>query len=121
ESRRRAPGGRLPARPRGGHRRVGNVGETTHNINVGPVRRRLVRGARSELQSVRADRCWRHHLGKAHMIEPQLEDTRAHLLDDAAGSLGPDCATFVILSFEGPDPYARAGGLGVRVSELSLS
>jgi glycosyltransferase involved in cell wall biosynthesis len=27
--------------------------------------------------------------------------------------------TFVILAFEGPDPYARAGGLGVRVSELA--
>ena len=30
-----------------------------------------------------------------------------------------DHPTFVILSFEGPDPYARAGGLGARVSELS--
>lgn len=30
-----------------------------------------------------------------------------------------DLQTFVILSFEGPDPYARAGGLGARVSELS--
>lgn len=27
--------------------------------------------------------------------------------------------TFVILSFEGPDPYCHAGGLGTRVSELS--
>ena len=27
--------------------------------------------------------------------------------------------TFVILSFEGPDPYSHAGGLGTRVSELS--
>jgi hypothetical protein len=26
---------------------------------------------------------------------------------------------FVVLSFEGPDPYARAGGLGARVTELS--
>jgi len=43
------------------------------------------------------------------------------MLDDSAGSLGPECTTFVILSFEGPDAYARAGGLGVRVSELSLS
>src|SRR5439155_9418835 len=30
-----------------------------------------------------------------------------------------DQATFVILSFEGPDPYARAGGLGARVTELT--
>ncbi len=33
--------------------------------------------------------------------------------------LSPDRTTFVVLSFEGPDVYARAGGLGVRVSELS--
>jgi hypothetical protein len=26
---------------------------------------------------------------------------------------------FVILSFEGPDPYSLAGGLGVRVTGLS--
>ncbi len=32
----------------------------------------------------------------------------------------PDTAEFVILSFEGPDqPYSQAGGLGVRVTELS--
>jgi glycosyltransferase involved in cell wall biosynthesis len=55
------------------------------------------------------------------MIEAQVEPTRAHTLDDAAGLLSPDGATFVILSFEGPDPYSRAGGLGVRVSELSRS
>lgn len=30
------------------------------------------------------------------------------------------CSTvFVVLSFEGPDAYARAGGLGVRVTELT--
>jgi glycosyltransferase involved in cell wall biosynthesis len=28
---------------------------------------------------------------------------------------------FVVLSFEGPDPYARAGGLGARVTELTES
>src|SRR5688500_4893535 len=27
--------------------------------------------------------------------------------------------TFVLLSFEGPDPYSRAGGLGARVSGLA--
>jgi glycosyltransferase involved in cell wall biosynthesis len=27
--------------------------------------------------------------------------------------------TFIVLSFEGPDVYSRAGGLGVRVTELS--
>lgn len=33
--------------------------------------------------------------------------------------LAPDNTTFIVLSFEGPDAYARAGGLGVRVTELS--
>jgi len=33
--------------------------------------------------------------------------------------LAPERTTFVVLSFEGPDVYARAGGLGVRVTELS--
>ncbi len=34
--------------------------------------------------------------------------------------LTPDTLEFVLLSFEGPDQYAMAGGLGVRVKELSL-
>lgn len=33
----------------------------------------------------------------------------------------PENTVFVILSFEGPDEYSQAGGLGVRVSELSRS
>ena len=33
--------------------------------------------------------------------------------------LQPNQAEFVILSFEGPDPYAQAGGLGVRAANLS--
>ncbi len=33
--------------------------------------------------------------------------------------LSIDRTTFIVLSFEGPDVYARAGGLGVRVTELS--
>ena len=33
--------------------------------------------------------------------------------------LSPERTTFVVLAFEGPDAYARAGGLGVRVTELS--
>jgi len=32
---------------------------------------------------------------------------------------GVNDVTFVILSFEGPDPYSHAGGLGTRVGELS--
>lgn len=31
----------------------------------------------------------------------------------------PRNTEFVVLSFEGPDPYSRAGGLGVRVTELT--
>ena len=38
-----------------------------------------------------------------------------------AGMFSPDRTEFVMLSFEGPDPYSRAGGLGVRVSQLARS
>ncbi|MCL4544129.1 MAG: glycosyltransferase family 4 protein, partial [Chloroflexi bacterium] len=31
----------------------------------------------------------------------------------------PSTAEFVILSFEGPDRYSLAGGLGTRVTELA--
>ncbi len=33
----------------------------------------------------------------------------------------PDSAVFVILSFEGPDPYSQAGGLGTRIHNLATS
>jgi glycosyltransferase involved in cell wall biosynthesis len=33
----------------------------------------------------------------------------------------PDRTVFVVLSFEGPDPYSQAGGLGVRVKGLTRS
>lgn len=33
----------------------------------------------------------------------------------------PERTVFVLLSFEGPDPYSQAGGLGVRVKGLSRS
>jgi glycosyltransferase involved in cell wall biosynthesis len=33
--------------------------------------------------------------------------------------LEPEQTTFILLSFEGPDMYSQAGGLGVRVKELS--
>ena len=36
-----------------------------------------------------------------------------------ASRIEPDHAVFVILSFEGPDIYSQAGGLGVRVTELA--
>ncbi len=33
--------------------------------------------------------------------------------------INPANTTFILLSFEGPDRYALAGGLGMRVTELS--
>ncbi len=33
--------------------------------------------------------------------------------------LSPEAVTFCLLSFEGPDPYSLAGGLGVRVTNLA--
>jgi glycosyltransferase involved in cell wall biosynthesis len=32
---------------------------------------------------------------------------------------GPDGALFILVSFEGPDPYSQAGGLGVRMTGLA--
>ncbi len=37
----------------------------------------------------------------------------------APGSISPETAEFVVLSFEGPDRYSLAGGLGTRVTELA--
>ncbi len=31
----------------------------------------------------------------------------------------PDQVEFILLSFEGPDPYSKAGGLGVRITNLA--
>ncbi len=33
--------------------------------------------------------------------------------------IGPENTVYCLLSFEGPDPYSRAGGLGTRVTEFS--
>lgn len=33
--------------------------------------------------------------------------------------LGPDGALFILVSFEGPDPYSQAGGLGVRMTGMA--
>ena len=38
-----------------------------------------------------------------------------------SAGLTPDNALFIIVSFEGPDRYSQAGGLGVRVSGLAHS
>src|SRR5579864_2906803 len=45
--------------------------------------------------------------------------TTASMVEQSTDPLSPERAMFVVLSFEGPDVYARAGGLGVRVTELS--
>jgi glycosyltransferase involved in cell wall biosynthesis len=37
------------------------------------------------------------------------------------GAISPENTLFVLLSFEGPDVYSTAGGLGTRVTELSES
>jgi hypothetical protein len=34
-------------------------------------------------------------------------------------TLSPHAITFCLLSFEGPDRYSRAGGLGVRITHLA--
>ncbi|HOC92417.1 MAG TPA: glycosyltransferase [bacterium] len=36
-------------------------------------------------------------------------------------NITPENAVFVLLSFEGPDPYSQAGGLGTRVHNLGLA
>lgn len=38
--------------------------------------------------------------------------------DPSDGSIGPAQTLFIVVSFEGPDPYSQAGGLGVRVTGL---
>jgi glycosyltransferase involved in cell wall biosynthesis len=38
---------------------------------------------------------------------------------DLDGAITPENTVFVLLSFEGPDVYSTAGGLGTRVTELS--
>src|SRR5260370_38569384 len=40
-------------------------------------------------------------------------------MNEQDGAITPENTMFVILSFEGPDVYSTAGGLGTRVSELS--
>jgi glycosyltransferase involved in cell wall biosynthesis len=39
-------------------------------------------------------------------------------INSSAASLCPENARLIVVSFEGPDPYSQAGGLGVRVSGL---
>lgn len=44
--------------------------------------------------------------------QPSVRLIPSHTVD------APDRALFVVVSFEGPDPYSQAGGLGVRVTGL---
>jgi len=41
------------------------------------------------------------------------------MMIDSDGAISPANTIFVLLSFEGPDVYSTAGGLGTRVTELS--
>lgn len=41
------------------------------------------------------------------------------MMIDSDGAISPVNTIFVLLSFEGPDVYSTAGGLGTRVTELS--
>jgi len=64
------------------------------------------------------------NLESAARTEPSVTAPPSHspLFNPASGylpTLTPDNTEFVILSFEGPDPYCRAGGLGVRMTELT--
>lgn len=61
-------------------------------------------------------------VGPASRNAPAPLAGHSPLFNPATGflpELTPDNTEFVILSFEGPDPYCRAGGLGVRMTELS--
>ena len=40
-------------------------------------------------------------------------------VDATDASIAPDSSLFIIVSFEGPDPYSQAGGLGVRITGLA--
>jgi glycosyltransferase involved in cell wall biosynthesis len=51
--------------------------------------------------------------------EPRCHSPLFHPARDFLPELNPDNTEFVVLSFEGPDAYSNAGGLGVRVSELT--
>jgi glycosyltransferase involved in cell wall biosynthesis len=60
----------------------------------------------------------------APRFTPSFREAAGHspIFDPAAGflpAIRPDNTEFVAVSFEGPDPYSRAGGLGVRVTELT--
>jgi glycosyltransferase involved in cell wall biosynthesis len=52
--------------------------------------------------------------------KPALRETPPEV-GEYLPQLTPENTEFVCLSFEGPDRYARAGGLGVRVTELTRS
>jgi glycosyltransferase involved in cell wall biosynthesis len=52
-------------------------------------------------------------------IDPRFDDAVGIAADQGAPGLGlPDGVQFHVLSFEGPDPYARIGGLETRVAGI---
>ena len=66
---------------------------------------------------------------KAAVINMQTDDVTDHALPPEVqpehsarrGGISPENTVFVSLSFEGPDVYSTAGGLGTRVTELTES
>src|SRR5262245_48841291 len=69
------------------------------------------------------------------LLAPAVRDDRRSVLSDTGDPLlppstlrehgmeaiSPTNTTFILLAFEGPDRYSLAGGLGMRVTELSLA
>jgi glycosyltransferase involved in cell wall biosynthesis len=52
---------------------------------------------------------------RGHFSDVDVVAAEAH---EGLAAFDPDAVLFVFVSFEGPDPYSQAGGLGVRVSGL---
>ena len=68
------------------------------------------------------------HYGRVAVLKSEHRERRACSEEESHAEVGvkprgisPDNTIFLTISFEGPDQYSKAGGLGVRVAELSES
>jgi glycosyltransferase involved in cell wall biosynthesis len=52
-------------------------------------------------------------------VNPRANSERSSEASTESDRLAPDSAVFILVSFEGPDPYSQAGGLGVRVTGMA--
>jgi glycosyltransferase involved in cell wall biosynthesis len=59
------------------------------------------------------------HVAISSFPTNKIYDEDYQMITKLDGAITPDNTLFVLLSFEGPDVYSTAGGLGTRVSELS--